>query len=358
MTEPNQSKPTLAKKGPDVGQITAMLATTILIGLAGWGIWVLQPKKPTQGRPVGEVGAIQLRAEPLRKGGEDFSVWRGTTLTFKTPEAMSGNFQRVEVSSTDINVAGGPEPDLVVYGWTGGAHCCFMRFVFDGKTGKLLGQFDLGNSDGSAFVVPRNDGASRGIMVAVDDVFANHFGSFAGSPMGRILIAWNGQGFGLDTKRMAAASADGPPTYFTSDPDLSVLSVTSDLSEESEAVSDSSNNRGDQAARYQSQLADLKSELEASPPRLEARESWVPMLEVLNDYVYKGQAEAGVRFLSARFGEDPDLLGTILGSYFAKLKESRWFGDLDALNNGKLSRLSGLYPERPEPVALPTPPNP
>ena len=79
--------------------------------------------------------------------------------------------------------------------------------------------------------------------------------------------------------------------------------------------------------------------------------SFAPLIGYLNDYVYKGQAEAGIAAVYKAHANQPEAVHATLQTYGARLRQSQWFADLNRLNDGKLI---GLL----EQIDTPTPAKP
>jgi hypothetical protein len=325
-------------KPPSLVAIALVGALTLALGV---GIWQLQPKQMPEGRPIGEVGKVIAFALPAKQAGEAYVVWRDGHKTAELPMGGDTGIQRVELSSDDVDIAGSPDPDLVLYTWTGGAHCCFTQVLIDGRTGRKLGSFDLGNADPIPFIPAPTKGLARAVSINVDDVTANQFGSFADSPMARILVAWDGRRFGLDLKRMKAATPDGPPAFFINEPDLgeaaSIGVQDFGIDEESPQPATTPTMRGDRAKAYQTWMEGEEAAMRKTVLVTEDVATFGPMAAFLNERIYKGQGVAGIETVRAVYANDPQTRDVALAYYFDVLSKSRWFEDLDQLNGGALN---------------------
>lgn len=339
-------------------------------------VWKLQPEAPVEGRPLGEANGYQIIAVPARDGEELVVLRDGKRLAVGQPAKPEPGsevlgFTRVEMSDASLNVGGGPEPDIVAYGWTGGMHCCITHFVFDGGRGRLLGTIEQGNGDPAAFVHAPRGGAASAVMPLFDDAAAHVYGSFAGSPMPRIVVAWDGRRFGLDIARMRAETADGPPPWIAQDQPL--LDAMAAAGFEDDFKPPPTPSRGDLARAYGAHVEGLRAAMAETAPNAADPQTLVPLATYLNEQVYKGQAVAGVASVSAALAaiealadngdspDDPDRAASqtqgagaeqdnvraALAFYFETLSASRWLADLDTLNNGALKPLIAEWTAKP-----------
>jgi hypothetical protein len=330
--------------------IIAIVLVCFLVAGVGIGVSRLGPAQLPEGRPIGNAGKVQAFAVASRTKGEGFTVWRGDRQVQALTQGVETGFERVELSSNDIDIAGNNAPDLVLYAWTGGAHCCFTQYLIDGQSGTLLGQIELGNSDPTPFLATTHKGLPRAALIGVDDVGAFKFGSYADSPMARIVASWDGKRIGLDLKRMKAASPDGPPAFFINEPELGEA-ATIGVQEYGEdettpgetTLTANAQGRGDRTKTYQSWMEGEEARMRATPLVKGNFSSYGPMAAFLNERVYKGQVKAGVATVLAVHKDTPEISRAALGYYFDVLSQSRWFGDLDTLNAGALKELMARY---------------
>jgi hypothetical protein len=329
--------------------LTVFLACTLFIS-TGIGIWLLRPKQMPEGRPVGEVGKVVAFALPApAASGEGYVVWRDGHKTVELASGDASGFQRIELSSDDVDIAGSPDPDLVLYTWTGGAHCCFSQVLIDGHSGRRLGEVEIGNGDPTPFIPAKTKGLARAVAINVDDVTAFKFGSYADSPMARILIVFENGRFGLDLKRMKAASPDSPPSFFINEPELAEAASigVQDFGEDEDTPAASATPilRGDRAKAYKSWMTGEEDRMRQTALVEGDVASYGPLAAFLNERIYKGQAVAGVATVLDVYKDKPDLARSALAYYFSVLSESRWLTQLDKLNDGTLKDLTGQYRE-------------
>jgi hypothetical protein len=293
-----------------------------------------------EGRPIGEVGKVIAFALPTKGAGEVYTVWRDGQKTAELTTGGQTGIQRIELSSNDVDIAGSSDPDLVLYTWTGGAHCCFSQVLIDGRSGRKLGHFDLGNADPIPFIPALSKGLARAVAINVDDVTAFKFGTFADSPMARILVVWDGRRFGLDLARMKAATPIAPPAFFINEPELgeaaSIGLQDFGIDEESPQPATAPTMRGDRAKAYQTWMEGEEARMRATTLVVGDETSYGPLAAFLNERIYKGHAAAGLASVSEAYGDNPDALQAALTYYFDVLSKSRWLDDLDRLNGGTL----------------------
>lgn len=103
------------------------------------------------------------------------------------------------------NVTGGATPQLVVTGWSGGAHCCFTVHLLDvGPRPRLIQSIDAGHTDIDLFNQFDDDPA---LEVGLPDwSFTNWPSDFANTPVPRIILHWDGQQYVPSSKLMRAGT--------------------------------------------------------------------------------------------------------------------------------------------------------
>lgn len=80
-------------------------------------------------------------------------------------------------------------PNLVISGWSGGAHCCFSFYIFSlGKKFKLIDVIDARHSDLAKFIDVDKDGSLE--FIGNDWTFAYWNTSFAGSPAPKVILKY------------------------------------------------------------------------------------------------------------------------------------------------------------------------
>jgi hypothetical protein len=340
----------LAKPSLPKGSLLSAALVIALVIASGVAVWLLQPRQMPEGRPVGQAGKVQVFAMPANGSSEIYTVWRNDRKTYEEDKNKS-TIQRVEVSSNDIDVAGSPDPDLVLYTWTGGTHCCFSQILIDGSSGRRLGAFDIGNGDPTPFIPSQSKGLVRAVAINVDDVTAFKFGSYVDSPMARILIIWDEGRFTLDTKRMKAASPEGLPSFFLNEPELGeaasigVQDFGVDEDNPAPASLTATVVRGDRAKTYVTWMRGEEARMRDTKLVNGDVSTYGPMAAFLNERIYKGQGEAGVASVLDAHKDAPDDANAALAYYFGVISKSRWLNDLDKLNDGQLKGLIGRYPE-------------
>jgi hypothetical protein len=102
------------------------------------------------------------------------------------------------------DITGDGQPDLVISQWSGGANCCLTFHIFEiGQRFRILGQVDAEFGDqGPHFVHLDN---RPGLQIQVYDwTFANWHADFADSPAPRVILVYDGRGYGISTALMRA----------------------------------------------------------------------------------------------------------------------------------------------------------
>jgi hypothetical protein len=101
------------------------------------------------------------------------------------------------------DLTGNGKPNMVVTGWSGGAHCCFTHYIFELRPRlRLIAKLEDGDTDGGHFEDLDHDGHYYYITY---DIWPYWPGSFASSVSHKVILRWNGQKFALDLARMQFA---------------------------------------------------------------------------------------------------------------------------------------------------------
>jgi hypothetical protein len=149
-----------------------------------------------------------------------------------------------------------------------------------------------------------------------------------------ILVVWRGKNFGLYVEAMKATTPDSPPPYLLwADFEEARLELASTVSAEVAGT------RGDIAQALNQEAQDRLAQMKAATLNPEDAKSFAPLIRFLNDYVYKGQAEAGFALVKKAHSATPDALSVALQTYAEQMRKSQWLADLNALNDGKLTGL-------------------
>ncbi len=136
----------------------------------------------------------------VERTGQDFPRVRARVLNASRRVLRQINeWDIADVAFHEIAPRGLPE--LIVTGYSGGAHCCFMDYVFTADDGvKTLLIFAGGN--GRISTVQDLDGDGWSELIAHNDVLAYFDGlCYACSPGLTIVIGWDGQKFTDRTRR-------------------------------------------------------------------------------------------------------------------------------------------------------------
>jgi len=342
MTGMDDPPPINRHKGPTnpplIGSFPSILVKLavigVILGCVGVIVTLLLPKPAFEGRLVGQIGDVHIYAVPLTSNEESLVVWRGGRKLDALPVNPANSVQQFDLSSSDRQVAGTRHPDLVVDGWSGGVHCCLTRFVFDGPTGALIGKLSLGGSGASRFVPLKRSDPYPAAFLAFDDMTLNGQSELSGAPLAPILVVWRGKNFGLYVEAMKATTPDSPPPYLLgTDFQEAQLELATAVSAEP------SGTRGDIAQALEQSAQTRLAEMQAAVLNPDDAKSFAPLISFLNDYVYKGQAEAGVALVEKAHAASPDALRIALQTYAEQVRQSQWLLDLDRLNDDKLISL-------------------
>lgn len=103
------------------------------------------------------------------------------------------------------SVTGGAVPQLVATAWSGGTHCCYTLHLIElGERPRLIQSIDAGHSDVDLFAQLDDDPALE--IVLPDWSYAYWPGSFANSPVPRVILKWDGQRYAPSVKLMRAGT--------------------------------------------------------------------------------------------------------------------------------------------------------
>ena len=327
--QPGPSRLTAAAIFPPI--LVKLALVGVILGCAGVIVVLLMPKPAYEGRLVGQIGSVHIYALPASANEESLIVWHGGEKRDALSADPSNPIQQFDLSSSDRQAVGTRHPDLVVDGWSGGMYCCLTRLVFDGPTGKLIGKLSLGGSGASRFVPLKRTDPHPAAFLAFDDVTRDGQSEASGSPLAPILVVWRGKDFGLYVEAMKATTPDSPPPYLLgTDFQQAQLELATTLS------ADLASSRGDIAQALDQAAQTRLANMQAAVLDPQDATSFAPIIGFLNDYVYKGQAEAGFAGVQKAHANEPEAVRAALQTYGARLRQSQWFADLNRLNDGKL----------------------
>ena len=339
MTGMDDPPPINRHKGPTSPRPTLSFPSTlvklavigVIMGCVGVIVTLLLPKPAYEGRLVGQLGAVHIYAVPINADEESLVVWHGGRRLADLPVDPDDPIQQFDLSSADRQAGGTRHPDLVVDGWSGGMHCCLTRFVFDGPTGKLIGKLSLGGSGASRFVPLTREDPYPAAFLAFDDMTLDGQSEISGAPLAPILVVWRGKNFGLFLEAMKATTPDSPSPYLLgTDFQEAQLELATTVSAEPAGT------RGDVAQALDQAAQARLAEMQAAVLNPKDARSFAPLIGFLNDYVYKGQAEAGFAIVNKAHADSADALRIALQAYSEQLRQSQWLDDLNRLNDRKL----------------------
>jgi hypothetical protein len=306
----------------------------VILGCVGVVVALLMPKPNYEGRLVGQIGDVHIYAVPLTSNEESLVVWRSGRKLDALPADPATPIQQFDLSSSDRQAAGTRHPDLVVDGWSGGMHCCLTRLLFDGPTGALIGRLSLGGSAASRFVPLKRADPYPAAFLAYDDATLDGRSETSGAPLAPILVVWRGKNFGLYVEAMKATTPDSPPPYL-----LGTEFEEARLELATTVTAEAAGTRGDIAKALNQAAQTRLAEMQAAALDPEDNRSYAPLISFLNNYVYKGQAEAGFAIVKKAHAASPDALNIALQTYAEQVRQSQWLADLNGLNDGKLEGL-------------------
>lgn len=183
-------------KGLAGGRWRLIALAMVLATLCGLPIVVQRPLEQVEGDPPEDgylleveriIGDYTIR---LWRWQERFFGPRGRAVVIitgpSTTVEVDWAFQIDPLSGTDITGEG--NPDLIVTGYSGGAHCCFSSTVYDlGPSLTVIPVVGGGNCSGT-FEDLDGDGSYE--FLTCDDAFAYHYCCYAGSPMVRVILCY------------------------------------------------------------------------------------------------------------------------------------------------------------------------
>jgi hypothetical protein len=131
-------------------------------------------------------------------GSEFFEIWKSNERVYESPHVgmrySAKNMPNKRQDELDRiamgqDITGDGVPDLVVYGSTGGNHCCTAFYIFElGDEFKHLATLEQGWAEGASPNFIDLDGDSILEFVTADGVFAGWFGATAGEPIWPIIL--------------------------------------------------------------------------------------------------------------------------------------------------------------------------
>ena len=125
----------------------------------------------------------------IRREGRRVYATHGHMFSLKAIEKRPHRFEPGD------DITGDGAPNLVVNHWSGGAHCCFDKYVFQlGDQFRLLEKIE-GRDTGVTF--KQLDQAPDLEAVIGDPTFTNWKAAFAYSPMPRVVLKWDGETYAV-----------------------------------------------------------------------------------------------------------------------------------------------------------------
>jgi hypothetical protein len=154
-----------------------------------------------------EVNGITVRTYWSDKRMGTFEILRGEKILFE--EICYGCYIGGKADNEDeemrkplpgADITGDGKPNLVVYVWTGGAHCCYIAYLFElGTQVKLIAEID-GRHGTPSFA--DLDGDSIPEVVVRDWTFEYWPASFASSPAPNVILRWKNGDYVPDAELM------------------------------------------------------------------------------------------------------------------------------------------------------------
>ena len=139
--------------------------------------------------------------------GKEIYRLADSSLTFDLGQPALTEYHVPKISNgTDLTGRG--RPDMIVTSWSGGAHCCFTRYIFELQPKfRLLAKIEDGDGDLAHFADLDHD--RHYVYVTTDWAFAYWRACFACSPAPDVILRFiddqNGGSFHVATDKMARA---------------------------------------------------------------------------------------------------------------------------------------------------------
>jgi hypothetical protein len=129
----------------------------------------------------------------LTQDVESYELGQKANAEYKVPSLPNGT-----------DVTGNGRPDMVVTSWSGGAHCCFIHYVFELEPKlRLLSAIQDGNTDLAHF---EKLDQQPGYYYVTYDILSYWPASFASSVSHKVFLKWDGSRFRLDLKPMQSSA--------------------------------------------------------------------------------------------------------------------------------------------------------
>jgi hypothetical protein len=256
--------------------LVASLPLTELVSEARVGMYVAEVR--TDSLQMQEV------CEVSKDGQEVFRVDDYHRIKLGIPFGGGG---LVLEPGSDVN--GDGIPDLVINGWSGGAHCCFTSWILSlGDDFRIMAEVTGGDSEP---VFRDADGDPAIEVEVVDWAFAYWPGSFAGSPATRVVLDWTEGGL--------------EPS-----PDLTSIPMPG-----------------------QAALSEEAAKLRSDPSWQEdiLYRPYKAVFSRVLDLLYGGYEDLAWKFLEDSWGGDPVSQIRLVSEFGRRLQRSLYFGKLEAI---------------------------
>jgi|ERR1017187_2412003 hypothetical protein len=191
---------------------TFVILATLLIG-GGSGCADLHPEKSLVFVPKGKVtnetnfNGFSVKTYRSDDGDGSFEILRENKriygqhgYCFFIGGQASNIYKAMRMPTQGADITGNGKPNLVVYEWTGGAHCCYVAYVFElGSSVKMIAEID-GRHSTPGFV--DLDGDSVPEVILNDWTFEYWPGCFEMSPAPKVVLHWRNGRYIPDAKLM------------------------------------------------------------------------------------------------------------------------------------------------------------
>lgn len=242
---------------------------------------ILLPAAAAAGPVDVSIGSYHAVIDTSAVGTDVFRLYRSDELVRQEDGLVR---LWIPAPGTDVNADG--VPDLVLSGWSGGAHCCFVTWVFSlGEEFEVLAE--LGGEHVEAEIRQADDDPALEFAVR-DWALAYWPFDFAGSPSVEVILDWQGGALQPSAPLTAAA-------------------------------------------------IELPADLDALARRYAADPSWSDkaydpicgLFATALNLVYAGQAERAAMFIADAWGGDRARLVRLAMEFGRRLEGSRYLGEIE-----------------------------
>lgn len=192
---------------------STMLLASVWFGLSAAG--VAQTDKAALCVQVQRTGSVPVAGYVFETyestdvdGPACFRIYQGGKMVYQSPDDGSERYYLGQLADAQYKIPAVPDgtdltgrgrPDMIVTSWSGGAHCCYTRYVFELSPAlRLLQTIEDGDTEGHF----ESRGGKRAYDYLTWDLWSYWPGSFASSVQHKVILAWRGDALQLDLEAM------------------------------------------------------------------------------------------------------------------------------------------------------------